>query len=569
MAKLSRFQAAQLSVVFTHSGAMDDDMLQHIHHNVMKGDFLCGDHTFCIAKNISYPDGTQAYLALFSIRNGYMQIVSYYFTCTTSLVELQEGLQKRYEAAGSKGPRFIWLDNSDFSGPFLRKLFPNITSMEDSTHLMRRGIRTLTPGHSTIKTFMLGLSACIFDIHQPDVEALKARLTRVGKSDADNKALPSKYLTDRCRIRVGVKEVIVQQLDDLMARKWVDGTGVRCITQLTLDAVELMKRIIMDDRLSDPLLLEEMFFNRCKESEKPEWIAVCGSSSIEGGHSYYHASLPNTNYSANLASDETIADDTTPLESTLDPNSFASAVASAADAVSVPHSIINDTPMAKGMSTCHAERIIIYFCSNSAAVCRVAVAPASAAAAPTPQQQSPVVPVAPASAAAAYDYVPQQQSPAVSVAHAAAAATSAPQEQFPMVFESPAAASAASAPQQQSPVVAVAPASASAASAPQQQSPVMVVMSAAAAASCAHQQQSPEVAADSAAAAATCALQQQSSVVPAAPGAEAVAAAAVHAPQEQSGTGATGRATQSFRANPKPSLVPMTPASASPDLVGT
>ena len=47
-----------------------------------------------------------------------------------------------------------------------------------------------------------------------------------------------------------MKEVIVQQLDDLMARKWVDGTGVRCITQLTLDAVELMKRIIMDDRLS-------------------------------------------------------------------------------------------------------------------------------------------------------------------------------------------------------------------------------------------------------------------------------------------------------------------------------
>ena len=53
---------------------------------------------------------------------------------------------------------------------------------------------------------MLGLSACIFDIHQPDVEALKARLTRVGKSDADNKALPSKYLTDRYRF--GLQERI-------------------------------------------------------------------------------------------------------------------------------------------------------------------------------------------------------------------------------------------------------------------------------------------------------------------------------------------------------------------------
>ena len=44
--------------------------------------------------------------------------------------------------------------------------------------------------------------------------------------------------------------MIVQRLDDLMAKKWVDGTGVSCITQLTLDAVESMKRIILDDRLS-------------------------------------------------------------------------------------------------------------------------------------------------------------------------------------------------------------------------------------------------------------------------------------------------------------------------------
>ena len=37
MARLPAFLAAQLSITFTHSGAMDDDMLQHIHHDVMKG----------------------------------------------------------------------------------------------------------------------------------------------------------------------------------------------------------------------------------------------------------------------------------------------------------------------------------------------------------------------------------------------------------------------------------------------------------------------------------------------------------------------------------------------------
>ena len=70
------------------------------------GNFLCGGHTFRIAKYIRNTDGTQSYLALFSIKNEYMHIVAYYFTHTTSLVELQEGLQKQQEARyGHWAPR--------------------------------------------------------------------------------------------------------------------------------------------------------------------------------------------------------------------------------------------------------------------------------------------------------------------------------------------------------------------------------------------------------------------------------------------------------------------------------
>ncbi len=53
------------------------------------GDFLCREHTFRLAKYIRNTDSTQSYLALFTIRNEYMHIVAYYFTHTTSLVELQ------------------------------------------------------------------------------------------------------------------------------------------------------------------------------------------------------------------------------------------------------------------------------------------------------------------------------------------------------------------------------------------------------------------------------------------------------------------------------------------------
>ena len=67
------------------------------------GRFLCSDHTFRLAKYVRKVDGSRAYLAVLSFKNEYGQIAAYYFTHTTSLLEVEEGLRKlanRYMAAG-------------------------------------------------------------------------------------------------------------------------------------------------------------------------------------------------------------------------------------------------------------------------------------------------------------------------------------------------------------------------------------------------------------------------------------------------------------------------------------
>lgn len=47
-----------------------------------------------------------------------------------------------------QGPEYIWVDNSDQSANILCEIFPSVKGvLEDSTHLMRRYMRTLTPGH--------------------------------------------------------------------------------------------------------------------------------------------------------------------------------------------------------------------------------------------------------------------------------------------------------------------------------------------------------------------------------------------------------------------------------------
>ena len=54
----------------------------------------------------------------------------------------------------------------------------------------------------------------------------------------------------RCRNRIGPPELLVQRLDDLMARSWVDGTGANVVTLDTVAAVKSMTRIINSGRLS-------------------------------------------------------------------------------------------------------------------------------------------------------------------------------------------------------------------------------------------------------------------------------------------------------------------------------
>lgn len=47
-----------------------------------------------------------------------------------------------------QGPEYIWVDNSAVCGNLLRNIFPSVKIvLEDTTHLMRRYMRTLTPGH--------------------------------------------------------------------------------------------------------------------------------------------------------------------------------------------------------------------------------------------------------------------------------------------------------------------------------------------------------------------------------------------------------------------------------------
>lgn len=129
-----------------------------------------------------------------------------------------------------QGPEYIWVDNSAMCGNLLKKIFPSVKMvLEDSTHLMRRYMRTLTPGHPlnresqlskaaiklhilvhvvdslnltlslcTPEDFMAALSMAFFTLHAPDVAEHKDALLQGGKSQEEVDSLPVSYFKDRC-----------------------------------------------------------------------------------------------------------------------------------------------------------------------------------------------------------------------------------------------------------------------------------------------------------------------------------------------------------------------------------
>ena len=58
------------------------------------------------------------------------------------------------------------------------------------------------------------------------------------------------FVCDRCRNRIDQKDLLVERPDTLMAKNWVDGSGLNHVTQYTQETVDSMKRIIMDDQVS-------------------------------------------------------------------------------------------------------------------------------------------------------------------------------------------------------------------------------------------------------------------------------------------------------------------------------
>ncbi|EIE19667.1 hypothetical protein COCSUDRAFT_58410 [Coccomyxa subellipsoidea C-169] len=227
LGQLPEYIAEQLPVIFTSRSSIDKEFLDILNFDVMRGgSFAAAERRIQAALRTQHE---RNHLFLEEVRPALELIASRY--------------------PPGQGPEYIWVDYSPVCGNLLKKIFPTVKIvLEDSTHLMRRYMRTLTPGHA---------------------------LNRVGA--------PSLLQPEH-------------ELNKVMNRIWVDHAGVNLLTDKTLEVHESSLKLVRRGAVSDPLPVSQMYFQTADGTYK----AVRGSSKLEGYHPHLHKVLPGTGYSPDL-----------------------------------------------------------------------------------------------------------------------------------------------------------------------------------------------------------------------------------------------------------------------------
>lgn len=95
---------------------------------IINGDVLCGDHSRKTAKFIRLK-GVRIFKALYTLMNGYGQVVGIWFCMTESMEELQpllKNVAKRYESFGFTGPLLFYTDSCCKERKTLKNIFATL-----------------------------------------------------------------------------------------------------------------------------------------------------------------------------------------------------------------------------------------------------------------------------------------------------------------------------------------------------------------------------------------------------------------------------------------------------------
>lgn len=176
------------------------------------GSVLKLDSTKKVTKKLAgFAAGTAAWAT--NVSNEFGQVLLTVLTAAegSRLVDMAQGIVRRYELANQEHPSLLYVDRDccslqDGTSPYLRTFsgWPALRVRLDSWHFMRRfAAACTTDSHQLYGIFMSKLSACIFEWDAGDMK----ELVRAKKSQLEQKELLYRLSDDDALARVSRKEM--------------------------------------------------------------------------------------------------------------------------------------------------------------------------------------------------------------------------------------------------------------------------------------------------------------------------------------------------------------------------
>ncbi|GAQ90826.1 hypothetical protein KFL_006900010 [Klebsormidium nitens] len=247
---------------------------------MVDGLYLRGDHTFRSASKVKVQEGGKAYEAMYTVMNGFSKVAAQWMVGDTSFREIEGGLRdlmKRYE------------EN-------FQDRWANLGTIRNSYTLC----------HGT-GDFMRDLSRAMFVIKAGDKESLRNHLLQRARKKLTAKeiaAKPDRYWNTHCRRTIPKKELLAARLDAVLKKYEIGGNacdGDPLVTRELNEVHERQMKLVWAGALSDPLGVEEMYYDVSKPGCMPQFKSVRGTSKLEGYHKHLNSLFAGGNCSPELA----------------------------------------------------------------------------------------------------------------------------------------------------------------------------------------------------------------------------------------------------------------------------
>lgn len=262
----------------------------HGRMGMIDGKVLSVDHTFKTARKVKFRDElTGNYLQPFSstltVYNEYSQVCCQFFSQTKSLRDVTQDLKEiisRYDAYGSEKPSIVYSDNCCNDRNELLSCFGSDVQVKlDAYHFMDRYVEGCRQKHPLFPTFVKKLRDAIFQIYEPDREALQEKMKEQKKKVKFNE----EYFVSRCRRTIPKANLLEERLNrliDCFSQKYYESEDKQKVFLFKSSMTMIHKNAIahvQKNCVSDSDLIDTYF-------KKSNGTLGCrrGTSSLEGYH---------------------------------------------------------------------------------------------------------------------------------------------------------------------------------------------------------------------------------------------------------------------------------------------